>query len=78
MFIRGDSWRKVGGFDEKFFLYFEDFDLSMRIAKYAEIHRVPEFRIIHAGGNAAAKGASHILLFVRSAYRFFHKHGWRW
>ena len=78
MFIRGRTWRTLGGFDESFFLYFEDFDLSARIAKVSRIDRVPGFRIVHAGGNAASKGLAHIAMFMRSALRFFMKHGWRW
>ncbi len=78
MFIRGSVWKTLGGFDERFFLYFEDFDLSKRIAGVAGIDRVATCKIIHAGGNAAGKGGGHVWLFVRSAARFFNKHGWRW
>ncbi len=78
MFIRGDVWKTLGGFDERFFLYFEDFDLSKRVAAMTGIDRVATCRIVHAGGNAAGKGGGHIWLFVRSAVRFFNKHGWRW
>lgn len=78
MFVRGDVWRTVGGFDEKFFLYFEDFDLSKRIASIARIDRIANCRIVHAGGHAAGKGVNHVWLFVQSAARFFNKHGWRW
>jgi GT2 family glycosyltransferase len=78
MFMRGDAWRRSGGFDERFFLYFEDYDLSARIAAFARIDRIASCRIVHAGGNAAGKGRAHIGMFVRSAIRFFAKHGWRW
>jgi GT2 family glycosyltransferase len=78
MFMRGELFQRVGGFDESFFLYFEDFDLSARLANHARIDRVPNVRIVHAGGNAARKGSRHIWLFLRSALRFFNKHGWRW
>jgi GT2 family glycosyltransferase len=78
LFTRGDVWRAVGGFDTGFFMYFEDFDLSQRIAKIGRIDRVPGCRIVHAGGNAASKGPKHIGMFVRSAARYFGKHGWRW
>ncbi|AMS31237.1 hypothetical protein AEM42_00395 [Betaproteobacteria bacterium UKL13-2] len=78
LFTRGEVWRAVGGFDTGFFMYFEDFDLSQRIAKVGRIDRVSGCRIVHAGGNASRKGAKHIGMFVRSAARYFGKHGWRW
>jgi len=78
LMVRGDAWRNSGGFDEAFFLYFEDFDLSLRISQFSRIDRVAECRVVHAGGNASAKGPKHIGMFVRSALRFFNKHGWRW
>ena len=78
LMLRGDVWQRSGGFDETFFLYFEDFDLSRRIAQFSRIDRVAECRVVHAGGNASAKGPKHIGMFVRSAVRFFNKHGWRW
>ncbi len=77
MLIRRAALDKSGGFDAKFFLYFEDFDLSYRISQFAAIHRLAGCRIVHGGGQAARKGWRHIGLFVRSAVRFFQKHGWR-
>ena len=77
MLIRLEALTRVGGFDPAFFLYFEDFDLSVRIHKFASIARVADVRIVHAGGNAAAKGWRHVWWFVRSALRFYGKHGWR-
>jgi GT2 family glycosyltransferase len=78
LLVRGDIWRKTSGFDESFFLYFEDFDLSQRISRLARIDRIPNCRIVHAGGHAAQKGGRHIGMFMSSAFRFFQKHGWRW
>jgi GT2 family glycosyltransferase len=69
---------QIGGFDPKFFLYFEDFDLCLRAGKISRVAYLPSMRIQHFGGNAARKGLRHILFFMVSAIRFFTKHGWQW
>ncbi|NJN47653.1 MAG: glycosyltransferase family 2 protein [Candidatus Competibacteraceae bacterium] len=68
----------IQGFDAKFFLYFEDYDISLRTAKHARIAYVPAVRIVHFGGQAARKGWRHIGLFLRSAVTFFNRYGWKW
>jgi len=68
----------TGGFDPKFFLYFEDFDWSVRLSKVTRTAWLPAFRAVHHGGHAARKGFDHIRWFVRSGFRFYGKHGWRW
>lgn len=78
MFCRRASVAELGGFSDAFFLYFEDFDLSLRAGARGELHRVPSVRIMHHGGHAARKGWRHIMLFVRSAVTFFNRHGWKW
>lgn len=78
MLIRRVAFERIHGFDEQFFLYFEDFDLSLRLSNLGAIARLPDCRIVHAGGNASSKGIRHVGMFVRSALRFFNKHGWRW
>lgn len=75
MLIRGDIFRRMGGFDPDYFLYFEDFDLSLRAARLADIAFVPAVRIVHGGGNAAKKGFWHIRVFARSARTFYAKWG---
>jgi GT2 family glycosyltransferase len=78
MFVRHTVLEDVRGFSPDFFVYFEDFDLSIRIARKSIIAYVPEVRIVHGGGNASKKGLRHILMFAKSAFIFYHIHGWRW
>lgn len=78
MFCRSSALQDVGGFDEGYFMYFEDFDLSARLAKVSPVLYYPAVRIVHEGGGAARKGLRHVLWFCRSAGRYFHLHGWRW
>ena len=78
MLFRSEVLRRLGGFDPDFFLYFEDYDLSLRAARLTRLAYVPAVRVVHHGGHAARKGLHHIRLFVSGAARFFNKHGWRW
>ncbi|AVZ80812.1 glycosyl transferase [Zoogloeaceae bacteirum Par-f-2] len=78
MLFRKPILRELKGFDERFFLYFEDFDLSIRASAVTVIARVPGVVIRHYGGKAARKGVRHIFMFARSAWLFFNIHGWRW
>ena len=77
MFLRSELLRDLGGFCERYFLYFEDFDLSMRARRRADIVLVPSVHIRHLGGEAARKGMAHVGMFLRSGLRFFGEHGWR-
>lgn len=77
MLARTALLRKVGGFDPRFFMYFEDYDLTLRLAREAAVAYVPEARIVHLGGDASRKGWRHVAWFMRSAWRFFGRHGWR-
>jgi len=78
MFVRRKAIEATGGFDPGFFLYFEDFDWSVRLNRVARSVYVPAVKIVHHGGGAAKKEPYHIGYFVRSAARFFNKHGWKW
>ena len=78
MLCRGSALREAGGFDEGYFLYFEDFDLSLRLGRLGKLVHLPTMRIRHEGGDAAAKGIRHIAMFGRSGLRFFNQHGWQW
>ncbi len=77
MLLRGDAARSVGGFTDAYFLYFEDFDLSRRLALVGEVVYLPTMRIIHHGGGAGRKGWRHLRLFAASAVTYFRRWGWR-
>jgi GT2 family glycosyltransferase len=76
--VRRDAIDRTGGFDPRFFLYFEDFDWSVRLNAVGRNAFVPSVNIVHHGGGAARKGLRHVASFVRSGVRFYAKHGWKW
>lgn len=78
MLMRKDMAQAVGGFGDRYFLYFEDFDLSIRLSQMGGVAYLPQMRIVHEGGNTARKGWRHLGYFLRSAFTFFNRHGWRW
>jgi GT2 family glycosyltransferase len=78
MLMRTPVLLEEGGFNERFFLYFEDFDLSLRLEHKGRLVFEPAMRIVHHGGYAASKGWQHLRYFVSSGVMFFNRHGWRW
>ncbi|MBT4518676.1 MAG: glycosyltransferase [Halieaceae bacterium] len=78
MLVRTVALRSAGGFSDEYFLYFEDFDLSLRIGRQGRKVFHPAMQIVHHGGYAASKGPLHMWLFFKSLIRFFNHHGWRW
>jgi hypothetical protein len=75
LLCRRAALEAVKGFDPGYFLYFEDFDLTLRLSRVTTIAYCPQVRVVHHGGKAASKGIRHIAWFIRSARRFFAAHG---
>lgn len=78
MLVRRNAVEATGGFDPDYFLYFEDFDWSVRLNRVTQSAYVPSVRIVHHGGGASRKSWRHVVEFAKSAVRFFNKHGWKW
>lgn len=77
MLCDGGNLKAVGGFDKKYFLYFEDFALSMELSRLGSLSYLPTMQIQHFGGNSSGKGIKHIYMFMRSAIKFFNTYGWK-
>jgi len=78
MFCRGQVWREEGGFDERYYLYFEDYDLSLRVGRRGEIVELPGVEVVHHGGGTARFNLRRLMLFLSSAFKFFRKNEWKW
>lgn len=76
MIIRTNSFRKIGGFDTDFFMYFEDTDLTKRLAKEGKVIFFPYFEVIHGWkrDNHTLKGIEPML---KSMFMYFNKWGWK-
>ena len=76
MFLRVDTLREIGLFDERFFMYGEDIDLSRRIHARFRTVFYPEVTIIHAHEAASYKNKKMLLIHIRNIIRYFNKWGW--
>lgn len=76
MFINTEVFKKVKGFDERFFMYPEDIDLTRRINQHYKTLYFPETTIYHKHGKGSYK--SYLLLYyhVTSMIKYFNKWGW--
>ncbi len=76
LLIRGDVFQRVRGFDERFFLYWEDADLCRRVRDLGySVRYVPQARVTHAGG--ASSRTAHqfaVRAFHRGAYLYYATH----
>jgi GT2 family glycosyltransferase len=77
--IRRLAFEAVGGMDERFFLYWEDADLCLRLkrAGWATVYH-PGAEVTHITGRSSARAQKESLVaFHRSAYLYYVKHGGR-
>lgn len=78
MLIRTHLFYQLKGFDERFFLYHEDSDLSRRVLQRGQIVYHPDFCITHVWRRSSARSRRALLQHVLSTIRFFMKWGWSW
>ncbi len=76
MFIRTEVLKKVGLFDERFFMYIEDTDLSRRIHRVAKTVYYPYVYIYHDYGKGSYKSLKLLSYHIKSAIKYFNKYGW--
>lgn len=75
MMVRKSVFEKVGGFDEQFFLYFEEIDFCYRINSLGyKILYYPNSKIIHLVGRSTRDKFFIRKTFENSRFRFFRKY----
>ena len=81
LLVRRPLFEAVGGFNEKYFLYFEDTDLCLRLAKLGYIYFDPRVQLTHHRGlSAKGREAAVKQRYRASQARFWRSWGgdWQW
>ena len=75
LLIDTELWRRLGGFDEAFFMYAEEAYLCQRAAAVGANPGIsPEAEIVHMGGVSEVTGVDKIVRTVRGRVTFMKKH----
>jgi N-acetylglucosaminyl-diphospho-decaprenol L-rhamnosyltransferase len=75
MLFRAEDYRAVGGFDEGFFLYYEDVDICARLWKAgARVLACPKAQVIHDARRTSRRDFRYLRWHVSSMARYFWKH----
>ena len=73
MFIRTDVLKSIGGFDDGFFMYFEDADLARRINEISKCVYYPDAVVNHVWGRDSKRNLKLMLVHINSMLRYFRK-----
>lgn len=76
MFLRTEALRRVGLFDERFFMYPEDIDLTRRIHRQFRTVFWPGATIVHAHRAASYRSLRMLRVHSVNMIRYFNKWGW--
>ena len=76
MLFKSSALLALGGFDERYFMYLEDIDLSRRCAEQFGNCYLPHIQITHAHQQASYKSKKLRNIHIQSAIRYFNKWGW--
>lgn len=74
MLFRSDAFKQIGGFDERYFLYYEDVDICRTLHQSGKsIIYTPNTTVMHEARRTSHKNIRYLFLHLSSMLRFFMK-----
>lgn len=74
MLFRTSVLKQIGGFDERFFMYYEDSDIGRRVHQVAKVKYLPSFKVVHLWARDAHKSWRMKKILIKSGLKYF----WKW
>ncbi|MEG2404050.1 MAG: glycosyltransferase family 2 protein [Oscillospiraceae bacterium] len=75
--IRTEIFCKMGGFDEDYFMYVEDADITQKALKYGRCVYLPSVSVVHAWHRDANKKFHNFFMQIKSMFIYWHKWGFK-
>lgn len=76
MVLRVEALKEIGLFDERFFMYPEDIDLTRRMTLKFKTVYFPDVSVIHRHEKASFKSIKMKLIHMKNMIKYFNKYGW--
>jgi len=76
LFFRSESLKKVGLFDNRYFMYFEDYDICRRISSQYKTIYYPNSEVFHAGNHEHLRNMRLFFYSLKAALKYFNKWGY--
>lgn len=76
MLFRTSALRKVGIFDERFFMYMEDIDITRRVNAEFRTVFFPGATILHDHARESYKSRRSMWVHIENSIKYFNKWGW--
>lgn len=77
LMVQTELFRRLGGFDRRYFMYMEDADLCRRVNQCSSLFYCPDTSVIHKWERGSHKDFHLLKEHIRSMCRYFGKWGWR-
>lgn len=77
MVFRTSIFKELKGFDDAFFMYLEDADITRRVNERYKAIFYPEARVIHTWERSSHKSLKFARITVQSMITYFNKWGWK-
>jgi len=76
MFLRTEAIQQVGMFDERFFMYPEDIDLTRRIHRNYRTVFYPDVSVVHQHIRGSYTDIRLLFIHIKNMIKYFNKWGW--
>lgn len=73
MMFRTDVLKKIGGFDSRYFMYFEDADITRMVRKVARAVYYPDAKVSHVWARDSKRNTKLMIIHIQSMLKYYAK-----